>query len=103
MDCESACPIDIYEEIYALGLKAIFPNVLTALRIFLTLPATVASNERSFSVLKRIKNCLRSNMLQERLNRLAMLNINCDMAREMDFSMLIGKFAEKKARKFLKQ
>ena len=100
---KSVCPRDIYEEIYGLGLKAIFPNVLTALRIFLTLPATVASNERSFSVLKRIKNCLRSNMLQERLNGLAMLNINCDMAREMDFSRLIEMFAEKKARKFLKR
>ena len=42
-------------------------------------------------------------MLQERLNELAMLNINCDMAREMDFSRLIEKFAEKKARKFLKR
>ena len=40
-------------------------------------------------------------MEDERLNGLAVLNINCDKARQMDFSAVINKFAEKKARKAL--
>lgn len=63
---ETPCPKELYGEIHAMGLNALFPNVLTALRVFHTLPASVASNERSFRVLKRIKNYLRSNMAQER-------------------------------------
>ena len=98
---KSKNPKELYGEIHSMEVNALFPNVLTALRIFLTLPATVASNERSFSVLKRIKNYLRSNMVQERLNGLAMLNINSDKARELDFTSMIEVFANKKARKVL--
>ena len=47
-----------------------YPNVSIAYRILLTVPVTVASAERSFSKLKLLKNCLRSTMLQERLNGL---------------------------------
>ena len=79
---ETPCPKELYGEIHAMGLNALFPNVLTALRVFHTLPASVASNERSFRVLKRIKNYLRSNMAQKRINGLATLNINCDKARQ---------------------
>ena len=96
---ETPRPKELYGEIHAMGLNALFPNILTALRIFLTLPASVVSNERSFSVLKRIKNYLRSNMAQERLNGLATLNINSDKARQLDFTKLIEIFAKKKARK----
>ncbi|KAJ8894922.1 hypothetical protein PR048_000229 [Dryococelus australis] len=49
------------------------PNVGVELRILLTLPVTVASDERSFSKLKLIKTYLRSTMLQSRLSGLAMI------------------------------
>ena len=42
---ETPRPKELYGEIHDMGLNALFPNVLTALRIFLTLPASVASNE----------------------------------------------------------
>ena len=41
-----------------------FPDVLTTLFIFLTLPVTTAAAERSFSKWKLIKNYLRSQMSQ---------------------------------------
>ncbi|KAG5266313.1 hypothetical protein AALO_G00229580, partial [Alosa alosa] len=41
--------------------------------LFLTLPVTVATSERSFSKLKTIKNHLRSTVGQERLSGFAIL------------------------------
>ena len=76
-----------------------FPNFFIALRIFLTIPVTVASGERSFSKLKLIKTYLRSNMLQDRLNSLAILSIECDEARNLNFEDILKDFAEQKARK----
>ena len=81
-----------------------FPNVFIALRIYLTMPITVASGERSFSKLKLIKTYLRSTIAQERLNSLSMLSIECEIAKAIDFEVILNDFANKKARKghFLK-
>lgn len=57
-------------------MSSSFPEVLTALTLFLTLPVTVASAERSFSALKRIKSYLRSTMGQDRLSALGLIAIN---------------------------
>ena len=67
--------------------------------MFLTAPATVASAERSFSKLKLIKNYVRSTMGQDRLNYLARLSIESDIAKQIDFDNVICSFAKKKARK----
>ena len=78
-----------------------YPNTVVALRIFLTAPITVAAAERSFSRLKLIKTYLRSTISQERLNSLALLSIEKDIVKQVDFSKLIDSFAQKKARKVL--
>ena len=96
---EKLAPISLLNKLSMLNLLGIFPNVSVALRIFCTLPATVASAERSFSKLKMIKNYLRSTMSQSRLNDLAILSIESDLAREVDFSECISTFAAKTARK----
>ena len=62
----------------------VFPNVFTALRNYLTLPITVASDERRFSKLKLIQTYLRSTMSQDRLNDMAVLSIDSDIARTID-------------------
>jgi len=49
-----------------------FSNTIVAYRILLTILMTVASAERSFS---KLKSYMRSTMLQERLNGLAMIAI----------------------------
>ena len=41
--------------------------------LFITLPTGISSAEKSFSVLRRIKNYLRSTMEQERISDLALL------------------------------
>ncbi|XP_065684804.1 uncharacterized protein LOC136096979 [Hydra vulgaris] len=92
-------PKKLLEEILGFGLSGVFPNITTALRIFICLPASTASGERTFNILKQIKYYHRSTMGQRRLNGLAMLNINCDIARKLDFSNIIAAFSEQKARK----
>ena len=66
-----------------------------ALRIFLTIPVSVASGERSFSKLKLIKNELRSAMGQDRLNNLAILAINNLTAKNLNYEHIIKKYAYK--------
>ena len=65
-----------------------------ALRIFCTLPATVV--ERSFSKLNIIKNFTRSTMTQDRLNDLAVLSIESEVTRKIEFTDIIDMFAMKK-------
>lgn len=76
-----------------------FPNVGISLRIFLSLMITNSSGERSFSKLSRIKNELRSTMLQKRLNSLSLMSIENDILKEIDFEEVIDDFAHKKSRK----
>ena len=63
-------PKELLQEILELGLSAMFPNTILALRIFVSLPASVTSGERTFNVLKQVKNYHRSTMGQERLRML---------------------------------
>ena len=65
----------------------------------MTVPATVATEERSFSKLKLIKNFLRSSMSQERLSGLALLSLENEQAENLDFRKVIQQFASAKARR----
>ena len=76
-----------------------FTDVVTALLLFLTLPVTVATAERSFSKLKLIKNYLRNTMGQERLSGLSLLAIEASQAKTMQTGKLIKRFSDMKARK----
>lgn len=76
-----------------------FPNIYIALQIYLTIPVTNASGERSFSVLKRIKNYLRSVLGQGKLMDLAILAIECEIANEINIDKIIDEFARKKLRR----
>ena len=81
-----------------LNLSSLFPNLWIALRIFLTLLVTVASGERSFFVLTRVKSNLRATMGQQRLVNLALLSIKNRLARMLNYNDIIKDFAQKKAR-----
>lgn len=92
-------PADILDIIHRNNLVGGFLNTEIALRIFLTFPISVASNERAFSKLKLIKSYLRSSMSQDRLNSLAVLSIEKALAKQLNFDEIIDKFARIKARK----
>ena len=101
---EQMNPYELINAIHKYKLENILPNISVALRIFLTVPVTVASAERSFSKLKLVKNYLRSTMSQDRMVSFARLSIESELARKIDFSNVIKLFAHQKARKaMLKQ
>lgn len=91
--------IDILNGILSDGVENLVPNIVVAYRIFLTAPVSVASGERSFSKLKLIKNYLRNSMSQNRLNGLAIISIENEVANSIGYDDIIEEFATSKARK----
>ena len=92
-------PYALFEHLIENNIFRTFPNVFIALRIYLTMPITVASGEKSFSKMKLIKTYLRSTFSQERLNSLSMYSIESEIAKAIDFENILNDFAYKKARK----
>ena len=84
--------------IYKKKLESLYPQVCICLRIFLSIPVSVASGERSFSKLALIKNRLRSTMTQDRLSSRITLSIEHELARQIDYDNIIDQFATEKAR-----
>lgn len=74
-------------------LKVAFPSLIQVVHIALTLAISSATCERSFSVLKRIKNYHRSTMTEPRLNDLAVLSIERDLSRTLDLHAVVQYFA----------
>ncbi|CAG9838110.1 unnamed protein product [Diabrotica balteata] len=67
--------------------------------LLMTIPATSASVERSFSVPKRIKNFVRNSTSEERLANLAILSIEKKLIKEMSknpsfYESVINEFAK---------
>lgn len=76
---------------------AVFPTIRELLLILLALPSSVATAERSFSTLRRLKTWLRSTMLNVRLNGLALMTIHRDIP--IDKQKVIDRFAAKNKRR----
>lgn len=91
--------LTMYKLLRSLNLSATFPNVEISLRIYLCMMVSNASGERSFSKLGIVKGDLRSSMGQERLSMLALMSIEHDVLRSIDFTDTIEEFAIAKARK----
>ena len=88
--------IDILEFVQSINY---YSNVAIIYRIFLTMPVTVASAERSFSKLKLLKTYMRSSMSQERLNGLTILCIEKDILENLETDNIIEDFANRNARR----
>ena len=56
-----------------------FPNVHETIKLLLTLPVGSVPCERSFSIMRLLKNWNRSTMAENRLTGLALLMVHCDM------------------------
>ena len=76
-----------------------FPNVHIALRIYLSIFGSNCEGERSFSVLKCIKDYQRSTMGKSRLSALSLLAIESEIMRSLSVDDIISSFAIKKIHK----
>ena len=96
---DKCTPMDLLQFLHSYSLTEVYPNIEISLRLFLTLPVTVASCERSFSKLKLVKNYLRSSMGQKRLSGLSIMSIEYGIAGSLHYDDVIDEFAAVKARK----
>jgi len=96
---EKNSPIDLLKLIRTNELHTVFPNVDIAYRMLVCTPVSNCSAERSFSVLRRVKNYLRSKLVEERLNALALLTIESDLLMSLDCDDIINNFAILKTRR----
>nr|CAH7719268.1 unnamed protein product [Callosobruchus chinensis] len=81
-------------------LDKAFPEAFKLADLLLTIPATSASVERSFSAMKRIKTCQRNTQLQDRMSSLSLISIeknflNGLMKRPSFYDSVIEIFANK--------
>ncbi|KAL2099388.1 hypothetical protein ACEWY4_005868 [Coilia grayii] len=70
--------------------RALFSEV--DIHLCLCVPVSVASSERSFSNLRRLKTWLRSTMTQKRLTHLSLMNVHCDILNALDIKPLMKDF-----------
>ena len=61
-----------------------FSEVWTMMKLLLVMPATNATSERSFSVLRRVKTYLHSSMSQRHLNHLMVLHVHKERTESLD-------------------
>lgn len=74
-------------------LKLAFPALIKIVQIAITIGVTTAKCERCFSALKLIKTYHRSTMNESRLNDIAILSIERDLAKELDLNVVVNNFS----------
>ena len=78
---------------YLYSSQPAYESVFKLTQIALTIAVTSAECERSFSTLKRIRTRLRTRMVEERLADLAILAIENETIKDLDFDSIIDQFA----------
>lgn len=63
--------------------------------MYLTINPSNATDERSFSILNRIKNNLSNSISDTKLSSLASFSVNSELLEPMNFNDLINNFAAK--------
>ena len=64
--------------------KSVLSEVHKLLRLYLTIPVTSSTAERTFSVLRRLLTYLRSIMTEKRLNNCMLLHVHKDLTDKID-------------------
>ena len=77
--------------------KQMFPNIAVMLRIMCTIPVTTCECERSVSALRRLKTYMRSSMVEDRLNGLALMHVHYGI--NINIEEVLNKFARKNPRR----
>lgn len=79
--------------------KNMLSEVDRLLRVYLTIPMSSATAERTFSSLRRLKNYLRSTMTQKRLNHVILLHTHKQRTDDLDLVSIARDFTEANSRR----
>ena len=82
------------------GQRLLVPQVVALLQFILIIPATIATSERSFSVLRLLKSYLRTTTLQERLNYLMLLDVHKKRTHVLDMQAVVAEFIVESEHRF---
>ena len=74
-------------------MSVAFSEVVKLFQIAATIPVSTASNERFFSVLKRVKTYLRTTMGDDRLTHLMLMAVEPAVVKSLDPDELANDFA----------
>ena len=83
---------DIVEFFKDRAMKTFYSEIVKLIELILVIPGSNASSERYFSVLRRLKNYLRSTMGQERLNHCMVTTIYKKELMELDMCEILNRF-----------
>ena len=94
-DCLQSCKtvLDALQVLHHTGLHRVYGKLYRLYRLFVTLPVTSASYERSFSKLTIVKSKIRSTISQGRLENLMILYVENDITNNLNFEEVIDRFA----------
>ncbi|XP_077554221.1 zinc finger MYM-type protein 1-like isoform X3 [Haemaphysalis longicornis] len=79
------------------NIRELMDQVVRYVQLLLSIPASVASGERSFSALRRVKTYLRNRMTQKRLSHLLILNIHKERTAALRLEDIIKEFVSRTA------
>ena len=74
--------------------KGMFSEVHRLLRVYLTIPVSSATAERTFSALHCLKNYMQSTMTQKRLNHVMLLHVYKEKLNQLDLKRIAKSFIE---------
>ena len=74
------------------GKHETFPLIYLLVKLILTIPVTIATVERSFSIMKYIKNELRNRMRDQWMNDCLIVYIKKDVACSIDNEIIMQRF-----------
>ena len=83
---------DVFQE--QSSLNVMLSEIHKLILIFLTVPITTATAERSFSALRRIKTYLRNSMTQQRLNHCLILHVHREKTDNLNLTEVAQEFIE---------
>ena len=72
--------------------RAVFKEAENLIKLYLCLPISAASSERTFSALRRLKTWLRKTMTQKRLTHLALMHVHGHILDSLDIDSLMRSF-----------
>ena len=74
------------------GKHETYPLIYLLVKLILTIPVTIATVERSFSIMKYIKNELRNRMRDQWMNDCLIVYIKKDVACSIDNEIIMQRF-----------